>query len=308
MTTDAAFPLNVLKGDLLRLVSIDLDTADSLGPITELWVDPRGHRVIGVGCGGGLGRRSHRVPWHQVVSIGHDGLVLRGATAPVSTPEDGPDCPGHEPEYAPENTLLADGIALGDVEVWSDHGDRLGHLSDYCFSPSDGAILQYHFSTTASPDLAPGLYAIPPAAVISLGRRRMMIAQVTLAQATRLGDPVSPRAAIPRSPLEALPLDQVRDHLPDPRQTWDATLDRTRQARTQLSDQWQEQGHRLQSEAQQRLGHWLGDVKKRTRRLRHQIRETVSDVTAGLPTPPQSPPKTPPPIIDVDATELWDDD
>lgn len=293
MTTDNSFPPTLLKTDLVRLLPIDLDTADSLGPITEVWVAPHRHQVIGVGCGGGLGRRSQRIPWDQVISIGHDGLVLRGSVSQTPAPEDDP---------------LADGMALGEVEVWSDHGDRLGHLSDYRFSPSGGAILQYHFSTTASPDLAPGLYAIPPEAVISLGRRRMMVAHTALAQATRLGDPVSPRPAGPRSPLEALPLDQVMDHIPDPKQTWDATLDKTRQARTQLSDQWQEQGHRLQSEAQQRLGHWLGDVKKRTRRLRHQIRETVSDVTAELPTPPQSRDHAPPPIIDVDATELWGDD
>jgi uncharacterized protein YrrD len=293
MPTDATFPPDLLKGDLLRLVPIDLDTADSLGPITDLWVDPRRHRVIGVGCGGGLGRRSYRFPWGRVLSIGHDGLVLRGSAPQTPVPED---------------TSLDEGIALGEVEVWSDHGDRLGQLIDYRFSPSDGAILQYHFSITASQDLESGLYAIPPESVISLGRRRMMVAHTALAQANRLGDPIAPHTATSRSPLEALPLDQVMDHLPDPKQTWDATLDKTRQARTQLSEQWQEQGHRLQSEAQQRLGHWLGDVKKRTRHLRHQIRETVSDVTAGLPTPPPTQEKTPPSIIDVDATELWEDD
>lgn len=297
MTTNTSFPPTLLKTDLLRLVPINLDTAESFGPITEVWVDPRRHWILGVGCGGGLGRRSQRFLWDQVISIGHDGLVLRDSSA-------------HNNDEERQNHLeaaLAEGIALSEVEVWSDHGDRLGHLNDYRFDPSRGAILQYHFSTQTSSDLPPGCYALSPEAVISLGRRRMMVSQTALAQAEHLGDPVPPRSVGTRSPLEALPLDQVLDHIPDPRQTWDATLDKTRQARTQFSDQVQEQGHRLQSEAQQRLGSWLGDVKKRTRRLRHQIRETVSDVTAGLPTPP--PPRdTRPPTIDVDATELWGDD
>lgn len=297
MTTNTSFPPTLLKTDLLRLVPINLDTAESFGPITEVWVDPRRHWILGVGCGGGLGRRSQRFLWDQVISIGHDGLVLRDSSI-------------HGSEEDRQNhleTALAEGIVLNEVEVWSDHGDRLGHLNDYRFDPSRGAILQYHVSIQTSSELPPGCYALPPEAIISLGRRRMMVSQTALAQAEHLGDPVPPRPAGPRSPLEALPLDQVLDHIPDPRQTWDATLDKTRQARTQFSDQVQEQGHRLQSEAQQRLGSWLGDVKKRTRRLRHQIRETVSDVTAGLPTPP--PPRdTRPPTIDVDATELWGDD
>ncbi|MFH7242196.1 MAG: hypothetical protein ACHWZW_05025 [Spirulina sp.] len=301
MTTDNSFPPTLLKGDLLRLVPINLDTAESLGPITEVWVDPRRHWVIGIGCGGGLGRRSQRFMWNQVTSIGHDGLVLRASASPVGEPA------GEDIAQSHVEASLAEGIALSDIEVWSDHGDRLGPLSDYRFDPSRGAILQYHFSTQSASALVPGCYALSPEAVISLGRRRMMVSHAALAQAERLGEPVSPRPATPRSPLEALPLDQVFEHIPDPKQTWDATLDKTRQARTQFSDQVQEQGHRLQSEAQQRLGHWLGDVKKRTRRLRHQIRETVSDVTAGLPTPPQ-PKDTRPPTIDVDATELWGDD
>lgn len=289
MTTDN-FPPTLHKGDLLRLVPIDLDTADSLGPITEVWIDPRCHRVVGLGCGGGIGRRSQRFAWDRVISIGHDGLVLQTAVPSTSDPG--------------EEVTFADSLILGDIEVWSDHGDRLGTLTDYRFSPSQGTIQQYHFSSQSAAALAPGQYAIPPESVISLGRRRMMIAQAALAQAERLGEAVPPRPAVPRSPLDALPLDQVLDHIPDPKQTWDATLDKTRQARTQMSEQWQEQGQRLQSEAQQRLGHWLGDVKKRTRRLRHQIRETVSDVTAGLPAPAQRR-EDRPPIIDVEAKELW---
>lgn len=299
MTTETPFPPALLKGDLLRLVPIDLDTADALGPITEVWVDPRQHQIIGIGCGGGLGRRSQRFPWSQVVSIGHDGLVLR---ASLSSPNDAEDNP------------FGDAIALADVEVWSDYGDCLGTLVDYRFSPSTGEVLHYHFTTPTAPasdsadGLRPGCYALPPQAVISLGRRRMMMAHEALAQAERLGEAVPPRTATPRSPLDALPLDQVLEHIPDPKQTWDATLDKTRQARTQFSEQFQEQGQRLQSEAQQRLGNWLGDVKKRTRRLRHQLRETVSDVTASLPDPPQRRRPEPPPVIDVDATELWNED
>jgi hypothetical protein len=310
VTTGTPFPPALLKGDLLRLVPLDLDTADSLGPITEVWVDPRRHQVIGIGCGGGLGRRRQRFLWRQVVSIGHDGLVLRTSVSAPNDSEDGP---------------FGNTIAPSEVEVWSDYGDCLGTLMDYRFVPSTGEILQYHFTTPitasskASSDTAeslpPGCYVLPPQSVISLGRRRMMIAHDALAQAERLGDPVMPRAAPPRAAplrasLDALPLDQVFDHIPDPKQTWDDTLDKTRQARTQFSENFQEQSQRLQSEAQHRLGNWLGDVKKRTRRLRHQLRETVSDVTAGLPNPPERQGRRPepPPVIDVDATELWNGD
>ena len=294
MAADTSLPTTLLRGDVLRRLPIDLGTAESLGPITEVWVNVRHHRVVGLGCGGGLGRRSRRFDWGQVVSVGHDGLVLRTPSAPDPT------------QFPQDDTVWPESFALGEVEIWSDHGDRLGDLIDYAFAPRDGTILQYHFTATTAPGLAPGRYAISPEAVISLGRQRMMVAQAALAQAERLGDPVPPRASGLRSPLETLPLEQVFDHIPDPKQTWEATVDRTRQARSQLSEQWQGQGHRIQSEAQQRIGQWLGDVKKRTRHLRHQLRETVSDVTAGLPSPPQRQNDTKP-TIDVDAT-AWPED
>ncbi|MEB3289890.1 MAG: hypothetical protein VKI82_08240 [Leptolyngbya sp.] len=303
MTTHPSFPPTLLKGDLLRLVPIDLETAEDLGTITEVWVDRQRHRVLGIGWGGGLGRRRQRFAWEQVISIGHDGVVLGPAMASTDSAAEDPA----STDPAAEDPAM-DGLVLDDIEVWSDHGDRLGYLTDYCFAPQDGQILHYHVSLSPGPDRAPGCYAIPPEAVISLGRRRMMIAHPALATAERLGDPVSPRPMPPRTPLDALPLDQVLDHIPDPKQTWDATLDKTRQARTQFTEQWQNQGQRLQSGAQQRLGNWIGGVKKHTRHLRHQLRETVSDVTAGLPDPPQRRRGEPPSTVDVDATELWGDD
>jgi uncharacterized protein YrrD len=283
---DTSFPPSLLKSDLLTRLALNLDTAEEFGPITEVWVNGRTHQVQGLGCSTGLlGRQNRRFLWSQVASVGHDGLILKAGAQAVATDEPPPDC-----------------LALGELELWSDHGDRVGQLTDYRFDPANGNILQYRFIAGESSPLAPGLYALDPLAVISMGRRRMMAEAASLSAATLLEAEVPhPQTPSPGRPsLNPLPFDQV----PDPRRSWDAAVETTRHAREQVAEQVSERRQQFQSQAQNRFGNLLGDVKKRTRRLRNQLRETVTDVTAGLPSG-QHLHNDNIPTIDVDAMELW---
>ncbi|MGF1569389.1 MAG: hypothetical protein ACFCVD_15195 [Nodosilinea sp.] len=282
---DDPSPRAILKSDVIGRLGLNLDTAEELGTLTEIWVNSRTHQVTGIGCGGGLGRQSRRFLWSQVASIGRDGVVLKAAIAAA------------EVEHQ-----LQDGLPLADLELWSDHGDRVGQLVDYRFDRSTGNILQYLFIANPVSGLAPGRYALEPVAIISTGRRRMMadaeaISLATLVEAGVEPGPVPPQ---PRTPFNRVPLDQI----PDPRQGWETAVEGTRQVREQVGEQLQEHRQKLRSEAQDRLGNLLGNVKKRTRRLRNQLRETVTDVTAGLPSGTQLQDDTMP-TIDVDAMELW---
>jgi hypothetical protein len=284
----------VLKGNLLNRLAINLDTAEAFGPIAEIWVNGRTHQVQGIGCsaGGLLNRQSQRFLWSQVGSLGRDGVVVKAGAQVEAIDEHLQDC-----------------LPLGELELWSDHGDRMGQLVDYRFDPASGNILQYLFMPVEASGLPPGLYGLDPVAVISTGRRRMMAEAEALQSAPRVREELPPptQTSGARSPLDRLPLDRF----PDPRQGWEAVAKTTRQASDRLQDQRQKLGseaqdqrQRLQAEAQDKLGGLLGNVKKRTRRLRHQLREAVTDATAGLP-PSRHLRDDDMPTIDVDAMEPW---
>ncbi|MBE9114113.1 hypothetical protein IQ273_32630 [Nodosilinea sp. LEGE 07298] len=303
---DGSFPQGMLKSELLHRLAINLDTAEEFGSIAEVWVNSRTHQVQGIGCsaGGLLQRQSHRFLWSQIGSIGRDGVVVKAGARVEAIDEHLQDC-----------------LPLGVVELWSDHGDRTGQLADYRFDPATGNILQYLFIPEETSGLAPGLYALDPVAVISTGRHRMMAedAALRMAPLIQAGMPQPPEPAPPRSPFDRIPLDRIpMDRMPDPRQGWEAAVKTTRQAQQQVNDRLQDQRQKLgaeaqdrrqklQSEAQDKLGGLLGNVKKRTRHLRNQLREAVTDATAGLPSGPNLRDDTMP-TIDVNAMELWPED
>jgi uncharacterized protein YrrD len=296
-------PRGLGKGHLLNHLAINLDTAEELGPITEVWVNGRTHQIQGLGCAGGLlGRQGQRFLWSQIASIGRDGVVIKaGAVTDQADPQ------------------LQDCLPLSDLELWSDHGDRVGQITDYRFDPVSGNILHYCFVPEVGSGFAPGLYGLDPLGIISTSRRRMMVEEAALRQAPLItpGDQLPPEAPA-RNPFERIVRDRPSlDYLPDPRRGWESAVDSTRDWREQVSEQWhdrrqkfqteaEDQRQKLQAQAQDRFGSLLGQVKKRTRHLRNQLRETVSDVTAGLPSGrPLRDENTP--TIDVDAMETWSD-
>jgi len=140
----------MLKSELLNRLALNLDTAEAFGPIVELWVNGRTHQVRGIGCsaGGLLNRQSQRFLWSQVGSIGRDGVVVKAGARVEAIDEHLQDC-----------------LPLAELELWSDHGDRMGQLIDYRFDPASGNILQYLFVPAEASSLAPGLYALDPVAV-----------------------------------------------------------------------------------------------------------------------------------------------
>lgn len=303
---ERSFPQGMLKSELINRLAINLDTAEEFGPIAEVWVNGRTHQVKGLGCsaGGLLNRQSRRFLWTQIGSIGRDGVVVKAGARAEAIDEHLQDC-----------------LPMGALELWSDHGDRLGQLVDYRFDPTTGNILQYLFIPEVTSELAPGLYALDPIAVISTGRRRIMAEDTALRTAPLISEglPQPAEAAGSRSPFDRLPLDRLPlDKMPDPRRGWDAAVKGTQTMRDQVNEHVQEGRQRLgaeaqdrrqkiQAEAQDKLGGLLGNVKRRTRGLRHQLREAVTDATAGLPSGPNlRDDKTP--TIDVDAMEFWPED
>ncbi len=275
-------PTTLLRSALASRLVIDLRTAEELGQVHQVLVDVHTQRVVGLNCGGGLLQRGGQpFLWEQVTSVGRDGVVIRT-----------------EPAGSEVNQALQDALSLANLELWSDHGDRVGIITDFAFDPRSGGILNYRFVASETSSLAPGLYELATDGVVSIGRRRMMAHDQSLRQATL----IDPEVQTP--PREAAKREVFGYDIPDPRQGWETAVEGTREFREQFGDQFQGRGEKLRAEAQEKLGGFLGNVKKRTRHLRHQMRETVTDITAGLPSGQRledDDVKT----IEVDSKELW---
>jgi uncharacterized protein YrrD len=252
----------ICKRTLLNRVVLNLETAEELGVVTEVLVDSRHHRAQALICGNGMfGRGEQRFPLPQIASVGRDGVVVR-----LSQP------PTEEPPPPPEV------FPLVNLELWSDSGDLIGQLIDFRFDPKTGDIQAYLFVASDTSGMAPGLYGLPPDGVISISRRRLMAHDQAIRAATLLDANVQ---APPTSPSPRLPFDRG---MPAPRRQWASAMEETRDLRERWGEQVQEQGQQWKQTAENRFGGVFDNVRKRTRRLRHQLRETVTDVTASLPT------------------------
>ncbi|MEM9806394.1 MAG: hypothetical protein AAF959_14050 [Cyanobacteria bacterium P01_D01_bin.56] len=264
------------QSTLLGRLILDYDTTDELGLVDGLLVDVSQATVVGVSVQAPIWQRQRPVyGWNQVANIGTDSMVLQRSN-------------GGQPSSAAQPMV--------GLEVWTDTGNCVGKIVDYRFE-RQGPIVQYLF---AQPDQA-GLYGLPPDTIISAGRKRIMVSDQSVEQATYLPD-------------ETIPVDQ---------QDWQTTAQTTAQS---WVGQVQERAQDLSGYAQER---WLAEeqlqstsqqFQERTQDLRSQLNQQVSKAkkklgplnralenTLGNTLDKFSQPSDAP-AIDLDSFEVWEED
>lgn len=180
----------IRQGELVGRQIMAYETTEEVGTVEHLLVEVKPARVIGLVCKtAGLLPRRQSVSWSQLVKIGRDRILIHTAAAPdlVSANE----------------AQLAAAQNMSGLEVWTDGGDRIGEVVDFCLDQATGSVQQYLFAlndraveagTEASVEPVQ-VYAIAPQAIISAGRKRMMIAEEDAQRAQPYGQPL-PRSAI----------------------------------------------------------------------------------------------------------------
>ncbi|HEY9881527.1 MAG TPA: PRC-barrel domain-containing protein [Leptolyngbyaceae cyanobacterium] len=270
----AETPDTLRHGELLNRLVIDIDTTEEVGRVSEVLVDSKTHQVEGLVCKTGLlSRERHTFSWVQIESIGKDSVVIN------------PRLTDHAPQR------LAEAYPMTGEEIWSDAGDRVGRLVDYRFNARTGLILAYGFITEGLRGLTDDAYTLAPDAIISIGRKRIMVREAAVANPTIFEAGWAKKAV---SAAEGLKEEYAQTQ---------AHLHTARQQSQEVSAQLQDQARKLKEQA---TGQWqqvFGQVKKRTRKLRNQIRETVTDVSANLPAGQRADREDV--IIDVDSIEVW---
>ncbi|MEM9265238.1 MAG: hypothetical protein AAGA46_06905 [Cyanobacteria bacterium P01_F01_bin.13] len=267
------------QGWLLGRLMLDYDTTDELGLVGDLLVDVPQGQVVGLVCKGPVWQRQRPAYcWSQITNIGADSIVLHSQSAEM-------------PNAAAQPMV--------GLEVWTDTGNCVGQIVDFRFE-RQGTVVQYLF---AQPE-RPGLYGLVPDAIISAGRKRMMVSGQAVEQAEYFAD-------------ETVPVEV---------QNWQTTAQTTAQS---LADQVQQRAQGLSNYAQER---WLTEdfnqqiqsstrqLQDRTEGLRSQLNEQVSNAKKRLRpfnkafsntvenTLDKFSEQPDPPAIDLDSFEVWEDD
>lgn len=266
------------QSSLLGRLMLDYDTTNELGLVDGLLIDLAQGKVAALVCQGPLWQRQRPAyRWEQIVNIGQDSIVLHGQGTELS------------------NSAAQPMVGL---EVWTDVGNCVGQIADYRFEPN-GDVVQYLF---AQPD-CPGLYGLAPEAIISAGRKRIMVSAQSIDQAEYLPDedvPTTQQAWQTTAQSLAEQVQQRTQGLSEYAQdTWrsDDLNEQLRSTTQQLRDKTQ--GLRSQ------LNQQVSRAKKRLGPLNKALENTVENALDKL---SDQKDQTNDPTIDIDSFEVWEDD
>lgn len=159
----AALPDVIRQSELLNQLVLNRSTLEELGRIEVLWMYPPAHRVLGFVCRTGfLGNKKLAFKLSQVEAIGGNGILTHSQ----------PDQTDAERVRQLESLIQS--------EVWSNAGHKLGKIVDCVFDLRSGAITDYLITGDRFSTLTGSIYRLPPSAIVSLGRRRVLVAERSL--------------------------------------------------------------------------------------------------------------------------------
>lgn len=151
-------PEVVKHSEVLNRLVLDRGTAEEVGRIEQLWLNPQSHQIVGLTCKSGfLGSNKRSFTWSQIEAIGNDSILVN------FDPDD------IEPQK-PESV-----IAVMGHEVWTDAGNKAGKIVDYLFMPQTGAVVSYLFMSNGWRGVLDGIYLLPIAAIASVGSKRVIV-------------------------------------------------------------------------------------------------------------------------------------
>lgn len=268
------------QSTLLGRLMLDYDTTDELGLVDGLLVDVSQARVVGVlGRGPRWQRQRPIYRWRQITNIGADSIVLHGL--------------GGEPPGAVAQPMVG-------LEVWTDTGNCVGQIVDYRFE-RQGTVVQYLFAQSEQP----GLYGLAPDAIISAGRKRIMVSAQAIDQAEYFADEVNPVEQQDWQGTAQTTAQTIADQVQQRAQGF-SDYAQERWLTEDLNEQLQSTTRQLQDRTQglrSQLNQQVSKAKKRLGPLNKALENTLETTLDKLNQPNDD---TPP--IDIDSFEVWEDD
>ena len=147
----------IRQSDLIGRLVLNQGTAEEMGRIDQLWLDPQAHQIIGFSCKSGiLSTKKHHFTWSQIETIGVDSVMVSRLEGLETA--------------RPESAIPGVG-----QEVWADSGIRIGTMIDYQLHPETGEVIEYLFFLSGWRSITEGTYRLPRQAVISMNSKRMIV-------------------------------------------------------------------------------------------------------------------------------------
>ena len=241
-------PTPIQYSQLLNQLVIDYDTTEEVGQVEQLLVDVKTHQVEGIVCKSGfLGRHKRAFGWVQIETIGQDSILVKLLGSP-------------------ESDKLETAQVMVGHEVWTDAGDRIGHLVDYCIHPQTGAVLAYLFAAEGLRGIAEGVYRLSPDAIISAGRKRIMAEKTALETAEQFAPGFNQKAA---TAFEFLKTDYAKTQ-----QDWTEAVSGVQT----IAEQLQTQRQKISSQAKDKLADVASQFQGKTRQVGDQVQDTLFEL------------------------------
>jgi uncharacterized protein YrrD len=156
--TDAFTTLR--HSELLHRLVLDRTSTDEFGRVDVVWMDPEADRVMGfVSKSSRFTKKRFAFKLNQLMTIGVEGMVVN--SAPVETDTE---------HVGVLETLIGH-------ELWSDAGDRLGHITDCLFLLETGEITHYLFRSQGWHGFIDSVYKLPARGIVQVGKQRVLVAE-----------------------------------------------------------------------------------------------------------------------------------
>lgn len=154
----------VKRSELINRRTIDRRTAEEVGRVDQLWLDPQSHRAIGFTCKSGLlGSKKRWFAWAQVDTVGENVFVSINPELPEL----------HQPEQA---------VSVIGFEVLTDAGNQAGSVVDYLFDVRTGSVLSYLFKSSGWRGVLDGIYLLPVSAISTIGSKRAIVSEAAVSE------------------------------------------------------------------------------------------------------------------------------
>ncbi|NEP49570.1 MAG: photosystem reaction center subunit H [Moorea sp. SIO3C2] len=164
-------PKPIRQSQLLNRLVLERQTTEEIGHVDQLLLDYQAHRVVALRCKSGLlGAKKRYFAWGQVESIGTDSIL-------VNTSKN---------NKTQQKTESWDSL-IGH-EVWTDAGNKIGKLVDYLLKPKSGTVVNYLFSDLGWHGVMDGMYLLPPVAISSIGRKRIIVLDAVAQNSKQYGE------------------------------------------------------------------------------------------------------------------------
>jgi uncharacterized protein YrrD len=149
---------SVKQSEVLNRLVLDRCTAEEIGRVEQLWLNPQSHQVVGLTCKSGfLGNKKRSFTWAQIEAIGNDSILVNLDSLDI------------EPEK-PEGV-----VSLIGHELWTDAGNKAGKIVDYLFVPKTSAVVNYLYMSSGWRGVLDGIYLLPFSAIANVGSKRVIV-------------------------------------------------------------------------------------------------------------------------------------